>query len=253
MSAAAEWAATSPYAPDPRADVQMIGALSVSNLSWSQQQQAMSQAPVLGGRRQWCDYSFEMTGYGSLELCGPLAYRVTIVHPDDVPALRQLHRLVCTGRLRPAWYRRQMDASHVHVIDRAELCRTRADARGSWLFAAQAVARLCGTDDEIAHIAGSALRRLLWTGRPHLGSEHFTAAATELRRATEELAGERRRYAAALERRLSSGPRSSARAPEHRRTPPQLVRDDVECIRLEAQVLAEVRREWEGPSPGDMA
>lgn len=227
MSTAAEWAAISPYAPDPHLDAR--ATFSVSNLSWSQQQQAMGQAPVLGGRRQWCDYSFELTGYGSLELCGPLAYRVTLVPPDDGQALRQLHRLVCSGRLQPLWSRRHLDASRVHVIDRAELSRTGVDARGSWLFVAQAVARLCGTDDEIAQIAGPALRGLLWAGREHLGSADLSAAITELRRATEDLAAERARYVAALERR---------------------VRGDIDAVRLEAQVLAEVRREWDTPPPG---
>lgn len=230
MNTAAEWAALSPYAPDPHEDGHAIGTLSVSNLSRSQQQQAMSHAPVLGGRRQWCDYSFELTGYGALELCGPLAYRVTIVHPDDAQALRRLHRLVRSGRLQPLGHRRRLDASRVRVIDRTELSRTGVDAHDSWLFAAQAVARWCGTDDTIAQIAGPALRRLLWTGRDHLGSEHLATVIAELRRATEDLAVERARYVAALERRV----RGLAAVP-----------DGVESIRLETRVLAEVRREWE--------
>lgn len=222
MGAAAEWATTSLYAPDPREDVRTIGTLSVSNLSWSQQQQTMSHAPALGGRRQWCGYSFELTGYGSVELCGPLAYRVTIVHPDDAAALRQLHRIVRSGRLRPAWYQPRPDVSHIHVLDRAELCRTRADARGSWLFAAQAVARLCGTDDEVAQLAGPALRRLLWAGRRGLVPE-LTATITELLRVTESFAEERQRYLAAIEQRAA---------------------EDLAAIRLETQVLAAARREW---------
>lgn len=246
MSTAAEWATLSPYAPDPHEDVHTIGTLSVSNLSWSQQQQAMSHAPVFGGRRQWCDYSFELTGYGALELCGLLAYRVTIAHPDDVQALRQLHRLVCSGRLRPLRNRRRLDASRVHVIERAELSRTGVDARDSWLFAAQAVARMCGTDDEIAQIAGPALRHLLWAGRDHLGSEHLTAPITELRRATEDLAAERMRYVAALERRIRGDVQSTPQE-ARMRSLTQEVRRDIESLRLEVQVLAEVQREWEGP------
>lgn len=233
MDTAAEWAAISPYAPDPHENVLTIGALSVTNLSWSQQQQTMSHAPLFGGRRQWCGYSFELTGYGLLELCGPLAYRVTIVHPDDSQALRQLHRLVCSGRLRPAWYRRRPDTSRVHVVDRAELSRTRVDVRDSWLFAAQRIARLCGTDDEVAQIAGPALRRLLWIGTEHPDSD-LTAAITELRRATEDLAAERKKYVAALERRIRGNARRT------------VLPGDVESVWLETQVLAEVRREWEG-------
>lgn len=234
MSTAAEWARISPYACEPHEDVHSIGALSVTNLSWSQQQQTMSHAPMLGGRRQWRGYAFELTGYGALELCGPLAYRVSIVHPDDAQALRQLHRLVCTGRLQPAWYRRRLPVSHVHILERGELSRTHVDARGSWLFAAQAVARLCGTDDQIAQLAGPALRRLLWTGREQLDSEHLATALNELRLAADELATERRRYGTALDRRVCGDPATQ---------------NAVQSLRLEAQVLAEVRREWE-PAPG---
>lgn len=225
MSEAAEWSAMPPYAPDPHEDVHAAGTRSVTNLSWSQQQQTMSHAPAFGGRRQWCGYSFELTGYGAVELCGPLAYRVTIVHSDAPQALHQLHRLVSSGRLQPAWYRRKLDASCLHVVDRAELSGTRVDARGSWLFVAQAVARLCRTDDGVAQIAGPALRRLLWTERGCLDTAHFAAAINELHRATADLAAERKRYLVALEQKILSG--------------------DVESIRLEAQVLAEVRREWD--------
>lgn len=246
MDTAAEWAALSPYPPDPHENVHAIGAISVTNLSWSQQQQTMSHAPLLGGRRQWCGYSFEMTGYGAVELCGPLAYRVTIVHPDDPQALRQLHRLVCSGRLRPPRYRRGPDTSRVHVVDLAELSRTGADVRGSWLFAAQRIARLCGTDDEVAQIAGPALRRLLWIGREHLGSEHLTAAITELRQATEDFAAERTRYVAALEQRIRGDAPSTLQAEDRLRVLRQAVRSDIASIRLEIQVLAEVQREWRG-------
>lgn len=245
MSTAAEWAAVSPYARDPREDVRTIGAFSLTNLSWAQQQQTMSHGPLLGGRRQWCGYSFELTGYGSLELCGPLAYRVILVHPDDVSALRQLHRLVQSGRLRPACYRRRPDASHMYVLDRAELARTRVDARDSWLFAAQDIARLCGTDDEVAQMAGPVLRHLLWSGRDRPGSEHFAAAITELHQATQDLAAERTRYLAALERRFCGDAASASPAEAPPLSAGQLAHADIDSIRLEAQVLAEVQREWE--------
>lgn len=225
MGAAAEWADISPFPRGAGEDAPLIGMWSVTNLSWAQQRAAVSAAPLFGERRQWLGYSAETTGYGSLELCGPLAYRVTIVHPDDSQALRQHHRMVRSGRLRTARYWRRIALDHVHVIERAELCRSRADARGSWLFAAQAVARLCGADDEVAWIAGPALRRLLWAGRAGLGPE-LTATITELRDLTESLAAERRRYLAAVE---------------------QSIRDDLETIQLEIRTLAEVRRDWAEP------
>jgi hypothetical protein len=184
--------------------------------------------PLFGTRREWAGYSFETTGYGSVERCGPSAHRVTIVHPADDDVLRLHHRLVRNGRLRPAWWRR-LDASRVHVIDREELFRTRADLRGSWLSAAHAVARSCGEDDEVARMTGPALRQLLWTGRAQLDSPQVTAAFTELRRAADALVAERRRYRAAVDRWVGA----------------DLVQQDVESIRLEARVLAEVQREWD--------
>lgn len=228
MSAAAEWADISPFPRCAGGDGRAISAGSVTNLSWGQQQQTMTAAPLFGGRRGWLDYSFETTGFGSVELGGPLAHRVTIVHPADAAVLRQHHCLVRSGRLRPAPYRRRIDESLLHVIDRDELVRTRADDPDSWLVAAQRVAAWCATDDHVADVAGPALRQLLWSGRRRLGSEQLRTTFAELRRATEDLAVERARYDAAVEQHVQ-----------------QLVRDDIESIRFETRVLGEVRREWE--------
>jgi hypothetical protein len=201
--------------------------------------------PLFGGRRTWPAYTYETTGYGSLELRGALAYRVTIVHPDDREALRHHHRLVRSGRLNPSPYRRRrIDPAHLRVIDREELSRTRSDAVGSWLFAAQRVARVCGTDDEVARIAGPVLRQLLWVGRDHLGTEPVTAALAELRRATEDLAAERRRYCAALDRWVTSGRRHQVETQVDPEPGQKLVQGDIESIRLETRVLVAVQQEW---------
>jgi len=197
---------------------------------WAQRREPVRADPLFGTRREWVGYSCETTGYGSVELCGPSAHRVTIVHPADDDVLRLHHRLVRNGRLRPAWYARRPDASRLHVVDRDELVRTRADLRGSWLSAAHAIARSCGEDDEVARMAGPALRQLLWSGRAQLDSPQVTVAFTELRRATDALVAERRRYRAAVDRWVGA----------------DIAQQDVESIRLEARVLAEVRREWDG-------
>lgn len=189
---------------------------------WSQDTTTPS-APPLGGRQRWLDYTAETTGYGSFERGGDLVHRVTIVHPDDDAALRWHHALVQSGRLRslvPA--RRRVLEIRTHVLDRAELVRSRADAPGSWLAAAQDVARLCGTDDAVADVAGPALRRLLWDARSHLGSAQAVAALADLQAAAGDLVTERRRFVLA-----------------------QRSLRDVEAVRLEAAVYAEVRREWE--------
>ncbi|MET0929241.1 MAG: hypothetical protein ABWX74_06970 [Aeromicrobium sp.] len=217
MSTAAEWADTSEAGADP----------------------------LFGGRRTWPAYTYETTGYGSLELRGARAYRVTIVHPDDRDALRRHHRLVRSGRLNPAPYRRRrIDPAHLRVIDREELSGTRADAVGSWLSTTQRVAHVCGADDEVARLAGPALRQILWVGRDHLGTEHVAAALAELRRATEELAAERRRYCVALDRWVASGRRPQVETRVDPETGPQLVQGDIESIRLETRVLVAVQREW---------
>ncbi|MCW2839023.1 MAG: hypothetical protein JWR55_506 [Aeromicrobium sp.] len=241
MGAAAEWADITPFARRA-GDDRLLAALSVSTLSWAQQHESVTPAPLFGGRRTWVGYAFETTGYGSLELCGPLAYRVTIVHPDDREALRQHHRLVRRGRLRPAPYRRRLGDSRLRVIEREQLTRSRADTHGSWLFAAQRIARVCGTDDEVARIAGPALRQLLWVSRDHLDSRHVEAAFVELARATEDLATERRRYRAAVDRWVAAGHRSELQAEAHLGAVRQLVQGDLDSIRLETGVLAEVRR-----------
>ena len=242
MGAAAEWSDISPF-PRCADDGRTIGAGSVTNLTWSQQQQAMAAAPLFGGRRTWRHYSFETTGYGSLELCGPLAHRVTIVHPGDAETLRRHHRLVRRGRL-TSGSRRRPDDAHLCVLERDELVRTRADDRDAWLFAAQRVAQLCGTDDEVARTAGPALRQLLWSGRTHLAGRDVLTMLVDLRHAAEALAEERRSYLAAVERWITTGQRAAIDAEIHRRSAQQLVQDDIESLRLETQVLAEVRREW---------
>ncbi len=241
MSTAAEWAAISRFRPGSHENVRPIGTTSVTNLTWSQQQAAMSAAPLFGDRRQWDGYSAETTGYGSLELSGPLPHRVTIVHPSDADALRRHHRLVRRGRLRPAWYESRLDSSRLHVLARAELCRSRADDRGSWLFAAQRIASLCAADDDVARLVGPALRQLLWAGREQLGSDQVSAACTELRRAAEALAAERQAYLESVER-LTTG---SVNDVTDRRFVADVVQDDLETIRLEVRVLAEVQREWD--------
>jgi hypothetical protein len=152
MSAAADWADISPFPRCAADEARAIATASVTNLSWSQQ------------RRGWLDYAFETTGFGSVELGGPLAHRVTIVHPAADRVLRQHHHLVRSGRLRAAPYRRALDETRLHVVDRAELVRTRADDADSWLVTAQRVAGLCAGDDEVARVVGPALRQLLWAG-----------------------------------------------------------------------------------------
>jgi hypothetical protein len=234
MSAAAEWADISPFPRCAADEGRAVPPGSVTNLSWSQQQQTMTAAPLFGGRRGWLDYSSETTGFGSVELGGPLAHRVTIVHPADDRVLRRHHRLVRSGRLSPAPYRRALDETRLHVVDRAELVRTRADDVDSWLVTAQRVAGLCAGDDEVARVVGPALRQLLWAGRHHLGSEHVAATIAELRTAAQDLATERTRYRAAVDRWVSDR-----------------VHEDIEVIRLETRVLAEVRWDWEGPGSSD--
>ena len=232
MGAAAGWADISLFPRCADDDGRAIAPWSVTNLSWSQQQRTMTAAPLFGGRRGWLDYSFETTGFGSVELRGPLAQRVTIVHPADDDVLHRHHRLVRTGRLRPPRFRPGLDGARLHVLDRAELVRTRADEPDSWLVPAQRVAGLCATDDEVARIAGPALRRLLWAGRPDLGPATVTAEIAALRRATEDLTAERARYRVAVDRWASL--RDGAR-------------DDIESIRFETRVLAEARRELVRP------
>lgn len=247
MSTAAEWADISPFPRRAGDDERRIGACSVTNLSWDQQRAAESAAPLFGGRRTWSAYAYETTGYGSLELCGPLAYRVTIVRPDDREVLRRHHRMVRSGRLNHAPYRwRRIDPSRLRVVDREELSRTQADAADSWLVAAQQVARACGADDEVARLAGPALRRLLWIGCDHLGAEHVAASFAELRGATEELAAARRLYRAALDRWVASGRRDQREARADLESEQQLVHGDIELIRLETRVLGAVRQDWGG-------
>ncbi|MET1037602.1 MAG: hypothetical protein ABW075_04960 [Aeromicrobium sp.] len=244
MGTAADWSRISLFPRAAHEHGPTLGTFSVTNLSWTQQRATMHAAPLFGGRRSWVDYSYETTGYGSLELCGQLAYRVTIVHPDDDDARRRHHRLIRSGRSKPAWFRRQPDAGRVHVIDHAELETTRANARGSWLFMAQRIARLCGTDDEVARLAGPAVRQLLWSGREHLGSARIADAIGELQHATETLAVERTRYTAAVDRLVGDQPQVVVPA----RDVLHDVRRDIETIRFEARVLAEVREEWDVPT-----
>lgn len=252
MDTAAEWAAISPHGPNPGEDRWARGTSLVTNLSWSQQHQTLNAAaPLFGGRRGWLDYTYETTGYGSLELRGPLAYRVTIVQPGDAQTLRRHHRLVRSGHLKPARRWRRCDPCRVHVIERDELCRTRADDRDSWLFAAQGVARLCAGDDEVARLAGASLCRLLWFGREHLSSEHVSAAFAELRRATEALAAERRSYRTAVERRACAGEHHTFGTEARLQSVDQLAQEDLESIRLEVRALSEVQSEWGGASGAD--
>jgi hypothetical protein len=101
MSTAAEWSRISAFPRTADDHGRTIGTFSVTNLSWAQQRATMQATPLFGGRREWPDYAAETTGYGSLELGGPLAYRVTIVAPGDEDALRGHHRLIRTGRPGP--------------------------------------------------------------------------------------------------------------------------------------------------------
>lgn len=190
---------------------------------WTHRPAPFTADPLFGARRQWLAYSFETTGYGSVERCGSAPHRVTIVHPDDDRALQQHHHLVRRGRLAPALHLRRIDATSVHVIDRDELVRTGADGRGSWLSGTQDIARLCATDNDVSRLVGPALRQLLWFGREHVGSQHVAGALAELRQAAEALAAEREHYIAALVR---------------------LVQDDIRSIRLETETMAQMRREW---------
>jgi hypothetical protein len=203
-----------------------------------------SPAPVFGGRRQWLGYVYETTGFGSLEMSGASAHRVTIVRPGDAQALADHHRMVRAGRLVPTWPRRAPGPDRVHVLEHDELRRTRADAHDSWLVAARGVARLCGTDDEVAHLAGGPLRHVLWSGRHHLASLDVVGALVELRHAADELAVERTAYRAAVERLTRDG----RRAPQDDPRPgvDELARRDLETIRLEIRALSAVRAEWDG-------
>jgi hypothetical protein len=241
MGAAADWSRISPFPRGPEQDAGTTGAFSVTNLSWSQQRATMTGAPLFGGRRQWRDYSFETTGYGSLELCGQLAYRMSIVHPADDDGLRRHHRLVRRGRLTPVGIRRRPGTDRVHVLGRDELVRSGADTRGSWLFTAQRVARLCGTDDELAGFAGPALRQLLWVARDDLGDRAVADAFVDLRRATEALDAELTRHRAAVASRVRGDLHGepSIEAGLHE------VRRDIEAIGFEARVLSAVRQEWD--------
>ncbi len=199
--------------------------MTISNLTRSQRLEAMGSAgPVFGGRRQWLGYVGETTGFGSLELSGCSPRRVSIVRPGDDDALREHHRLVRAGRLAPAWPRRSMGADRVHVVDHDELLLSRADAHDSWLAAAQAVARLCDTDDEVARLVADPLRLVLWSGRRRLGSPILVAELAELQQAAAELATERVAHHAAVERFAG--------------------RHDLDAIRLETRALAELRAEW---------
>ncbi len=190
---------------------------------WTHRSAPLTADPLFGARRQWLAYSFETTGYGSVERCGSLPYRVTVVHPGDDHTLLQHHRLVRLGRLAPALHQRRIDASHLHVIDREELVRTRVDGHGSWLSAAQTIAGLCATDGDVARTVGPALRQLLWFSREHVGSGHVASALAELQQAAAALAAERDHYRAAVGR---------------------LVQDDLVSIRLETETMAQMRREW---------
>lgn len=246
MDTAADWAAVSPHALGPDEGMRALASSSITNLSWTQQHQSMSTAgPLFGGRRSWLDYTCETTGYGSLEMAGSLAYRVTIVRPGDTESLRQHHGLVRNGRMKAPWFGRSTDPSSAHVIDHDELVSTRAHARGSWLFSSQDVARLCATDDEVARIAGGSLRRILWDSREHLGSEHITGLLAELRLAAEELAAERTSYRTALTHMVCAGEPGWAGTAARLSSVIQLAQDDLESIRLETRALAGVRTEWD--------
>ncbi len=241
MDTAADWAAVSPHAPD----VRRTSGPSISNLTREQQLTAMgSPAPVFGGRRQWINYVCETTGFGSLEMLGASAHRVTLVRPGDVQALTDHHRLVRAGRLAPGWPRRPLGAHRVHVLDHVELVRTRADAHDSWLVAAQGIARLCGTDDEVAHLAGGPLRHVLWSGRHDLAARFVVSTLVELRHAADELATERTAYRAAVERMTRGGRPTTEDDPQ--RDVDELARHDLEAIRLEISALSAVRAEWDG-------
>ncbi|MBD8608772.1 hypothetical protein IFT73_18100 [Aeromicrobium sp. CFBP 8757] len=206
--------------------------MTISNLTRSQHLESLgSAAPVFGARRQWLGYVGETTGFGSLELSGCSPRRVTLVRPGDAEALREHHRLVRTGRLAPAWPRRPMGPGRVHVLDHEELLRTRADAHDSWLVAAQAVARLCRTDDEMAGLVADPLRHVLWAGREWLGSPGVVGALAALRQAADELATERAAHRAAVER--------------------MACRHDLDAIRLEIRTLAELRAEWDAVTAPD--
>ena len=134
----------------------------------------------------------------------------------------------------------------MHVIDRDELCRTRADDPGSWLAEAQGIARLCGVDDAVARLAGSSLRRLLWFGREHLDTECVGTALADLGRATESLAAARGSYHAAVERMAFASERWACGTQAQLEVVDQLAQEDVHSINLEVRALAEVQAEWEG-------
>lgn len=198
-------------------------------VEWAHAGTASCDAPaaLFGGRRTWTDYAFETTGYGSLELRGASVFRLTIVHPGRDDVLRDHHRQVRRGTTGPGWFRRRHEDGLDHVVDRDELVRAHADARGSWLSDVRAVARRCGTDDEVARLAGPALRDLLWSERERLHCTHVAAALAELRDATETFAAERTQHAALVARRRLAA--------------------DLTAIRFEASVLAAVRQEWDAP------
>lgn len=175
-------------------------------------------APPLGGRREWCDYSYETTGYGSVERSGLSVRRVTLVRPGDRAALRRHHHLVVAGRLHPVRGRKIL-ARSLHVVDGAAL--RHAGERSSWLAVAHGVARSCATDDVVAEVAGGTLRRLLWSARHDLSSRDALVALHELAAATDALVAERSRFSMALA--------------EH----------DIADVRLQARALAELRGEWD--------
>ena len=231
MGAAAEWADISPFPRCAEDDGRTIATGSVTNLTWNQQQQTMAAAPLFGGRRTWRHYSYETTGYGSLELRGPLAYRVTIVHPGDPETLRRHHRLVRSGRLQTALRARRLDGAHLQVMERDALVALCADEPDSWLVTAQHIARWCASDDEVAGTAGQVLHRLLWNGRHQLGTRPMRAALADLRHATEDLVAERARYRVAVDRWIDTT--SAVR--------------DIDAIRFETRVLADARRELVPP------
>lgn len=250
MDTAAAWAAASPRATGTPPDDRSVRAVSISNLTRAQQLEAMgSAAPVFGGRRQWLDYVGETTGFGSLEMSRSSAHRVTLIRPGDAEALREHHRLVLAGRLTPSWPRPPLGAHRVHVLDRDELLRTRADAHDSWLVAAQGVARLCATDDQVAALVGGSLRHILWSGREHLAAAHVVLALTELGQAAHELAAERIAHRDAVERMIRRGRRPDETAGEvdaEAEAVGELTRREIESIRLEARALSAVRTEWDG-------
>jgi hypothetical protein len=182
----------------------------------------------------WLATAFADGATGSSVLTWTLGVAAALV-TVGIPALyvgwrRRVRRMLRRGRKANAFV----------TVSGAVAEGTSPRMSAAWLTSAQRIAKLCGEDDKVAELCGSALRDILWAGRRDLGEPEVQEALTSLRKEAEKFATARRELEQTL--RADADTSSDDKATRLAALTAEAA-DRAAVIRAETRIAADVRND----------